>query len=196
MPRRLLVLVTAPDPDDELRNRVASYAGDNTEVLVVAPATDLSFTQWLASDEDEARRLAEERARRAAAAVPGRLVDARVGESDPLVAAEDALRAFPADELLVVTRPREEAGWLEREAARLAERLDLPLTYLVDDDAGIVEQPAAPTRAQTPTLVEEIAREIVRGESPWIIQNAVLLVVLTVAALGLAIVLIFSHAFG
>ncbi len=35
------------------------------------------------------------------------------GDSDPSVAVQDALREFAADEVVVVTRPDEEASWLE-----------------------------------------------------------------------------------
>jgi hypothetical protein len=47
-------------------------------------------------------------------------------------AIEDALREFPADEILVVTRPGEEAGWLEQDTAEEAsERFDVPVTHLI-----------------------------------------------------------------
>ncbi len=45
--------------------------------------------------------------------MPGEQVEARVGDVDPLQAIEDALRMFPADEVIVLTAPDEEATWLE-----------------------------------------------------------------------------------
>src|SRR2546430_644904 len=36
------------------------------------------------------------------------------GRCDPVKAIEDALRTFAADELIVVTLPDEDAGWLEK----------------------------------------------------------------------------------
>jgi hypothetical protein len=44
--------------------------------------------------------------------VPSENVDTHVGDSDPLLAIEDSLRQFPADEVIVVTRPGE-STWLE-----------------------------------------------------------------------------------
>jgi hypothetical protein len=188
MPRRLLVIATAPDPANELRERVRSYAGDDVEVLVVAPVSDISPVQWLTGDEDRAREKAERRAREAAEAVPARVVDARIGDPDPLVAIEDALRTFPADELIIVTRPEEAATWLEQDARASLDRFDLPVTRLVDDDGVLSESATA-----GPKNVPEPAREIVRSRSPWtgfVVENAVLLTVMTIAALLIALVLI------
>jgi hypothetical protein len=50
--------------------------------------------------------------------------DSSAGDSDPLLAAEDALREFAADELVIVTHPDEEASWLEEGKGReIAESL-------------------------------------------------------------------------
>jgi hypothetical protein len=188
MPRRLILVTTAPDPQDELQERVRGYAGEDVEAVVVAPVSDVSPLQWLTGEEDEARREAERRAQQAAEAVPGRTVDARVGDPDPLVAIEDALRTFPADELIVVTRPEQEATWLEQDAFAALGRFDLPVTHLVDDGATLTQRSGA---ADEP--VPEPAREIVRGRSPWtgfLVEQAVLLVVAATAAVLIAIALI------
>ena len=37
-----------------------------------------------------------------------------IGDSDPNVAIEDALRVFPADEIVISTHPAERSRWLER----------------------------------------------------------------------------------
>ena len=58
-------------------------------------------------------------------------VEARVGDSDPLKAIEDALRTFAADEILVVAHPDDEAGWLESGSGAAAkERFNLPVTHV------------------------------------------------------------------
>ena len=49
-------------------------------------------------------------------------VAAEAGDSDPLLAIQDALARFDADEIVVVTRPEEEASWLEQRAADDAPR--------------------------------------------------------------------------
>jgi hypothetical protein len=136
--RRLLVVTTAPVEGDALRERVHEHtSGEEAEVFVVATASDLSPLDWLASDEDQARREAADRAAGVSEAVapePG-AVKAEVGDSDPVQAIEDALRTFSADELLLVTRPEEDASWLEEGAAGEAlARFSLPVTHLVVED--------------------------------------------------------------
>jgi hypothetical protein len=132
--KRLLVVATVPVEDSVLRNRVEEHAGSGAEVRIVAPAADLSPLQWLATDEDEAREEAAGIARSAEEAVqPGAgRVETEVGDPDPVQAIEDALRQFAADEVIVVTRPGDEAGWLEKDSAEEAsERFGIPVTHLV-----------------------------------------------------------------
>ena len=134
--KRLLVVATVPVERALLRERVHEHAGDDAEVRIVAPASDISPLQWLATDEDEAREEAAEIAGEAERAVEpeARVVEAEVGDTDPVQAIEDALRQFPAEEVLVVTRPGDEAGWLEEDAAAEAsERFGVPVTHLVLD---------------------------------------------------------------
>ena len=80
----------------------------------------------------DARSDAAERADELAEATPTDDVESRVGDSDPVKAIEDALRTFPADELIVITLPDENAGWLEKGSAETAlNRFALPVTHLV-----------------------------------------------------------------
>jgi hypothetical protein len=136
--RRILVVTTAPVEGDALRARVREHAaGEEAEVRVVATASDLSPLDWLATDEDEARGEAAERAAgvQEAVAPEAEAVEAEVGDTDPVQAIEDALRTFPADELVLVTRREKDAGWLEEgAAAEVLERFSLPVTHLVVED--------------------------------------------------------------
>ena len=137
MARRLLVVTTAPVEGESLREQVRRRGGDeDAEVRVVATASDLSPLDWLASDEDEARAEAADRAGEVGRAVaPDAPVETEVGDADPVQAIEDALRTFPADELLLVTRREDAAGWLEEGTASEAlARFSLPVTHLVVDD--------------------------------------------------------------
>jgi hypothetical protein len=135
VPRRLLVVATASVPAAELRSSVRSHAGEDAEVLIVAPASDISRVDWLTNAEDDARADAAERADELAEAAPTDNVESRVGDSDPVKAIEDALRTFPADELIVVTLPDEDAAWLEKGSAETAsDRFSLPVTHLVVDN--------------------------------------------------------------
>jgi hypothetical protein len=131
--RRLLVVTTVPVEDAVLRREVRRHTGgEDAELKIVAPAAKLSPLEWLASDEDAARREAAEVAGEAADAVAGdATVEAEVGDPDPVQAIEDALRTFPADEVIVVTRGGDEAGWLEKEAgAEAKERFGVPVTQI------------------------------------------------------------------
>ena len=131
--KKLLVVATAAVESGPLREAVREHAGDSAEIRVVAPASDVSPLQWLASDEDEAREKASALASDAAATVEPEAArtEAEIGDSDPVQAIEDALRTFAADEVLVVTRPDEDASWLEQDSAEEArERFGVPVTRL------------------------------------------------------------------
>ena len=131
--KKLLVIATAPVEPGPLRDAVRHHAGDEAEIRVVAPASDVSPLQWLASDEDKAREKAAKVASGAAESVEPEAArtETEVGDTDPVQAIEDALRTFPADEVLVVTRPGDDASWLEEDSAQEArERFGVPVTRL------------------------------------------------------------------
>jgi hypothetical protein len=175
MPRRVLVVTTAPDPSDELLDRLERDAGPDVEVAVVAPAADASILEWLTDDDERAREEALRRAAESAAveALGARVVSVEVGDPDPVVAVRDALAKFPADELVVVTRPKDSATWLEKPLLTgELEQFGLPVTHLVDDDE--------PTRAVRILDGTPTARFALRG---------VLLTVTAVAAGLTALVL-------
>ena len=129
----VLVVTTASVDPETLREEALRHVGDeNAEVKIVAPASDVSRLQWLTNDEDEAREEAAQQADEAAEAVkPAATVEAEVGDSDPVQAVEDALRTFPADQIVIVTRSGNEQGWLEKDSASAAyKRFGLPVTQL------------------------------------------------------------------
>jgi hypothetical protein len=140
MPRRLLIVVTTEVADGALRDLVRTRAGDDAEMLVVAPASEISRLDWLTNAEDDARGDAASLAATTAEATPTANVEASVGDSDPLKAIEDALRTFTADEIVVVTRPDDQAGWLEEGAGETAQaRFLLPVTRAtVAEDGSLV----------------------------------------------------------
>ena len=92
--RELNVLVVALDA-------VIPTHLSGTNVLVVAPALNSCLRRWL-SDEDGARRRAEERATVVADSLEqsGVHAEGHAGDGDPLLAIADALSTFPADEIL------------------------------------------------------------------------------------------------
>jgi hypothetical protein len=132
MPRRILVVTTDAGDTAAIREQVERAAGGEApDVRVVVPAAKLSPLQWLTSDEDEARRRAAQAAEATADALPGD-VDAEVGDPDPVQAIEDALRTFPAEELVIATRAGTKADWLERGSGEEAlRRFNLPVRRVV-----------------------------------------------------------------
>jgi nucleotide-binding universal stress UspA family protein len=99
----------------------------NADVLVVAPALNSRLRHWL-SDEDDARRRAQERA----AALVERLercgvrAEGRVGDADPLQAIADALRTFPADAIVIASRPEHSTRLVDALVSAARERFALP----------------------------------------------------------------------
>jgi GABA permease len=122
----------------EIRER---SSGRNVRVLVVCPALNSPLRHWV-SDEDDARRAAQERldASLVGMRAAGLQATGEIGDGDPIQAIEDALRTFRPDELIVSTHPAGRSHWLERGVVEKArERFDLPVTHVIVDldvDAG------------------------------------------------------------
>jgi hypothetical protein len=129
---RLLVVVTTPVEEDVLRREIRRLAGDGAKVKVVAPAT-VSALDWLTNAEDDARAEAKDIAEGTVESLgSAELASAEVGDNDPVQAIEDALRTFRADEILVVTRPEEQADWLEQGVFEDdLSRFGVPVSHLV-----------------------------------------------------------------
>ena len=101
------------------------------EVLVVAPALNSRLRHWV-SDEDAARRRAEERVVGFVERLEqsGVRAEGRVGDADPLQAIADALTTFPADEVVIVAPPERstrESGAAHDLLARARSRFALPI---------------------------------------------------------------------
>jgi hypothetical protein len=119
--RKVLVISTVARSPAVLREVVG---GEIDELWVVVPVVHQSRLQWLTNADDEARERAEGEAAELARALPSKETESTAGDSDPLLAVEDALREFAADEVVIVTRPDEEASWLEEGKGReIAEKL-------------------------------------------------------------------------
>lgn len=117
----------------EIQNRCRGRAA---EILVVTPVLTSSHLKHWASDVDEAIEVAEQRRDDTVRAIEELGLSARgeVGDSEPNVAIEDALRGFPADELIISTHPPERSRWLERGVVERARReVDLPITHVIVD---------------------------------------------------------------
>ena len=97
------------------RGSAASTSGGGCRPgQVVVPLVRQGFLDWLANDERAASE-AEEEASRLAGELP-HVADARKGEADVMLAIQDALATFEADEIVVALHPKEEASFAERVA--------------------------------------------------------------------------------
>jgi GABA permease len=118
---------------EEIRGRCRNR---DCEILVVTPALAVSRAEHWASDVDEAIELARQRMELSLIAIGELGLRARgeIGDSDPNVAIEDALRVFPADEIVISTHPPQRSRWLERGVVERARKeIDLPITHVVVD---------------------------------------------------------------
>jgi hypothetical protein len=129
---RVLVIADDACSSGDLETIAGGEGVYRTDALVVAPALGSRTARWTGDErsyEEAAKHLEE------TLAAMGELdVEAagRVGSHDPLQAADDALREFPADEIVFVVHASTDANWLEDgvvESARA--RYPLPVTELV-----------------------------------------------------------------
>ena len=119
---------------EELVSAIGTRAlAEKTTFLVVSPALTTSVKAW-ANDEDPARAAAQERLD----AMLERLVSAgidvkgQIGDSDPLVAIEDAVHTFHPDEIVISTHPPGHSSWHEKGVvASATARFDVPVSHVV-----------------------------------------------------------------
>ena len=134
---RLLVIANETVQGEELLKEIRDRCRDRRcEVMVVTPALASSRTSHWTSDIDEAIELARQRMELSLIEIKQLGLKARgeIGDSDPNVAIEDALRVFAADEILISTHPSDRSRWLEHGVVDKArERIDLPITHVVVD---------------------------------------------------------------
>jgi GABA permease len=137
--RRVLVVANETVGSDEVLSAMSARAlTETTTFLVVCPAVTSGLKAW-ANDEDPARLAAQERLDEMLSRLASVGIDARgeVGDSDPLVAIEDAVRTFHPDEIVISTHPPGRSRWHEGgvvEAARA--RFDVPVDHIVAGDGG------------------------------------------------------------
>jgi GABA permease len=137
---RLLVVANETVGGGALLEEVANRSrGRRSEILVVTPAQEVSRVEHWVSDTDEAVELARQRMELSLIEIGKLGLRARgeIGDSDPNVAIEDALRIFPADEIVISTHPADQSRWLERGVVEKARReIELPITHVVVDLAA------------------------------------------------------------
>jgi hypothetical protein len=132
MAKKILALVSEPVSGAALKKAVDGDRAADAEVLVVAPALNTRVRFWL-SDADPAIERAEDVQEETVERMDAEGLDAAgdTGESDPLLAIQDALTTFPADEIVLFTRPGGEQNWLEEGLVEeVKERFDKPVQHL------------------------------------------------------------------
>ena len=136
---KVLVIANETVGGDELLALLGTRSIDvDEQVLLVCPALNSRVRTWT-SDEDPARAGAQERLDASLSRLAEAGVSARgeIGDGDPLQALEDALREFPADEIVVSTHPPGRSHWLEQGVVEQArQRYDVPITHVVVDHAA------------------------------------------------------------
>ena len=134
--KRVLVVANETVGGQELMQTIGDLAlAGRSEFYVVCPALNSRLKTWT-SDEDGARAAAEKRLDTTIGrlATVGIEASGTVGDLDPLVAIEDAVRAFHPDEILISTHPEGRSNWLERGVVQaVEERYDAPVTHVVVD---------------------------------------------------------------
>ena len=107
------------------------------EIVVVTP-TLLGRWEWLSSATDKATEQADERLQTVLGHLDDLGAEARgqVGADDPLLALEDAMRAFGPDHLLIALRGADRTGWQERGLLdQVLERFAIPVTVFQFPDS-------------------------------------------------------------
>lgn len=121
--RLILVVANETCANPRLCRGVRERLPDGGRVLVVAPAHPSELEKWM-TDDDEA--LAEARARLAVSleclSKNGVQAEGRIGDADALLAIQDALFDFPADEIVICTHSGERPAWFRRDLTEQARR--------------------------------------------------------------------------
>jgi hypothetical protein len=129
------LLVLTPEPvDAELLRATLGEDIEGAEVLVVSPATNQSKLAFWVSDPDEAIHEAEVAQEETVERLEEEGVDAAgdTGESEPVVALQDALATFAADRIVVFSHPGGDRDYREDEGLADAEaRFGIPVTHAV-----------------------------------------------------------------
>jgi hypothetical protein len=145
--RRVLVVANQTATSPALVSELCDRAGRQPVCFhLVVPALNSRLRHWL-SDVDDALLAARRRAYEALSVLGsnGLAVSAEVGDSVPLLAIEDALSQFPADEIVISTLPPSRSHWLEQGLVdRARERCGVPVFHVVADDVSLESVPARP----------------------------------------------------
>ena len=133
MAKKILALTSEPIDAAALKSAVGEEAAEQAEVLVIAPAFNSKMKFWT-SDTDEAIGRADAVQEETVQQLNEDGLDAvgDTGESDPLLAIQDSLATWEADEIVLFTHAEGQRNWLEEGVVDDAKsRFDVPVRHLV-----------------------------------------------------------------
>jgi hypothetical protein len=133
MAKKILALVSEAIDADALRSALGGEDLEGAEVLVVAPALQ-SRRRFILADPDPAIDRAEAVQTETVERLDEEGIDAAgdTGESDPLLAIQDALATFEADEIVLFTHADGQRNFLEEGLVDEAtERFTPPVRHLI-----------------------------------------------------------------
>ncbi|MFL5845830.1 MAG: hypothetical protein ACJ762_14175 [Solirubrobacteraceae bacterium] len=127
------LLVLAPERVDAgtVRGALGDEDLSEAKILCVVPALNESPVAFWVSDSDEAIAEAEQQAAQTerSLSADGLQATGVTGESEPLLALQDALATFAADRILVFVRPDDQQRYREDDVVGEAERrFNVPVT--------------------------------------------------------------------
>lgn len=141
--RRVLVVANETVGGEELLSAISTLAlSQRTRFHVTCPALN-SRLKTYTSDEDPAREAAQQRLDTTLErlATVGIAATGEVGDGDPLVAVDDAVRTFGPNEIVVSTHPPGMSNWLEKGVVdSVRARFDVPVTHVVVDLKARVDE--------------------------------------------------------
>jgi len=150
--RRILVVANETVAGEELLSAISTLAlVQTTHFRVVCPALN-SRLKTFTSDEDPAREAAQARLDATISRLSSVGIDAHgeVGDGDPLVAVDDAVRTFSPNEIVISTHPPGRSNWLERGVVdSVRARYDVPVTHVVVDLEGVRSATYLPAADET-----------------------------------------------
>lgn len=133
MAKKILALISEPISGEALKSAVGRETAEEAEVLVIAPALN-SRLRFFMGDADDAIERAEAVQEETVERLDEEGIDAAgdTGESDPLLAIQDTLATYPAEEIVLFTHRGGKRNWLEEGLVDEAkERFDVPVTHMV-----------------------------------------------------------------
>lgn len=172
-------------------------AREQLEVAVVAPVVEQSAVKHAVGDLGAAREHAERRLEARLAELRGGGVHAfgMLGDTDPLLAAEDALKSFAAEEVLIFERAGDQSRWFEDGLfERAQEALEPPIRMVTVEADPRGAEPVAEERAGRGTA-DPGRRERQIGLAPYLPSvEAGDLSAIAVGVLGTIVAIVFFAA--